>query len=126
MFIVGILILITLIYSFFLFIFIGVYWFRYALVIVMLRGVLVVFTYIVRLFPNERFEIYSIIYIILFMFLFFRRGYIVYGGDCRIVSINLWVRYVSMFNLFLVVFLLRIMLIVIWVRELSEGAVRVM
>lgn len=124
-FMVRMLILITIIYSFFLYVIIGGYWFGYAMVMVILRGVLVVFTYIVRLFPNERFEIYNIIYVVFFIIVFLGGEYIIYGGDYRMVRFNLWVRYIRMFNLFLVVFLLRIILIVIWVRMIDEGAIRV-
>lgn len=59
------------------------------MVMVMLRGVLVVFTYIVRLFPNERFEVYNIIFVVVFIILFFSGGYIIYGCDCRIIRFRL-------------------------------------
>lgn len=88
-FIVGVLILITLLYSIYIYILMGRYWFRYALVMVMLRGVMVVFIYMVRLFPNESFEIYNLIYVVFLIFIFFYRGYNMYGGDFRIVRLNL-------------------------------------
>lgn len=75
-FIVRRLILIVLIYSYIVYIVIGGYWFRYALVIVMLRGVLVVFTYIVSLVPNERFENYNLIYLVRIILVLVGRFYI--------------------------------------------------
>lgn len=100
------------------------YWFSYALVIVILRGIIVVFTYIVRLTPNERFERYRLI--ILFIVIFF----ITIGWDYVInnsityLCLTLWLWYVRFYNLFIVRFLLRIMLIVVWFRYINEGAVR--
>jgi len=69
-FIVRRLIVITLFYSFFIYKIIGSYWFRYLLLLVILRGVLVIFTYIVSLIPNESFEIYRIMFVFVFMFFF--------------------------------------------------------
>nr|YP_009349348.1 NADH dehydrogenase subunit 6 [Agelena silvatica]APZ84008.1 NADH dehydrogenase subunit 6 [Agelena silvatica] len=125
-FMVGVLILITFFYSFFLYMLMGSYWFSYAMVMVMLSGVLVVFTYMVTLFPNESFEVYNMVYVVIFMILFFSGSYMIYGSDYSMVSFSLWVNYISMFNMFLVVFLLSIMLMVIWVSGLEGGAIRVM
>ena len=45
------------------------FWFRYALIMVMLSGVFVIFIYIASLIPNEEFEIYGIGIFIIFMFI---------------------------------------------------------
>lgn len=119
------LIIIRIIYSFYIYIRIGGFWFRYLLLLVIIRGVLVVFTYIVSLFPNERFEIYNLIIIIIVCLL---RLYLVYemcGLDYRYISLNIWFFYIGIFSLYLVRFLLIIIIIVVWIRCLNEGAIRV-
>lgn len=125
LFIVRRLILIRLFYSFIIYKIVGTFWFRYILLIVILRGVLVVFTYIARLIPNESFEVYrliiffSIVVIILVGFDFF------YFKDIRIIRINLWVTFLRILNLILISFLLVIILLVVYVRYIEEGAFRV-
>jgi len=64
--IVGRLILITLIYSLLIYLILGRFWYRFMLLLVILRGVLVIFTYISSLTPNERFELENLIYLSLF------------------------------------------------------------
>lgn len=126
MFIVRRLILIILFYSYVVNIFIGGYWFRYALIIVILRGVLVVFTYIVRLIPNERFERYNLLYL-LGIIIFVIRGYYIYiyNYKLRLYRIRLWGSYISIFNIFIVIFLLIIILIVVWFSYIGRGALRI-
>lgn len=126
MFIIRILIIIILVYSYILYILLGGYWFSYALVIVMLRGVLVVFTYIVRLIPNERFEEYNILYILGITLFMVGGSYIwVYQWKYSFVSLNLWRSFFRIFNIFIVRFLLLIILLVVWLRYYSWGALRV-
>lgn len=119
------LIIIVLFYSYLIYNIIERYWFSYALVIVMLRGVLVIFTYIVRLIPNERFESYNLIFVIFLIFLFFGFFIYKYVFDLSYNSLSLWGSRISLFNIFVVSFLLRIILIVVWIRYLSKGAVRI-
>lgn len=125
-FIVRRLILIILIYSHIIYIIIGGYWFRYALIIVMLSGVLVVFTYIVSLVPNERFENYNLLYI-MGIIMFMIRIFYVWSYDLKygIISLSLWRSFFRIFNIFIVSFLLTIMLIVVWFRYIGCGALRV-
>lgn len=125
-FIVRSLILIVLLYSYIIYIIIGSYWFRYALVIVILRGVLVVFTYIVRLIPNERFENYNLLYIIGIIIFLIGRFYVwIYDIKMGVISLNLWRRFFGFFNIFIVVVLLGIILVVVWLRYMGFGALRV-
>lgn len=119
------LIIIVLFYSYLIYNIIERYWFSYALVIVILRGVLVIFTYIVRLIPNERFENYNLIFVIFLIFLFFGFFIYKYVFDLSYNSLSLWGSRISLFNIFVVSFLLRIILIVVWIRYLSKGAVRI-
>lgn len=125
-FIVRSLILIVLLYSYMIYIIMGSYWFRYALVIVILRGVLVVFTYMVRLIPNERFENYNLLYMIGVIIFLIGRFYVwIYDLKMGIISLNLWRRFFGIFNIFIVIVLLRIMLVVVWLRYIGFGALRV-
>lgn len=125
-FIVRSLILIVLLYSYIIYIIMRSYWFRYALVIVILRGVLVVFTYIVRLIPNERFENYNLLYMIGVIIFLIGRFYVwIYDLKMGIISLNLWRRFFGIFNIFIVIVLLRIMLVVVWLRYMGFGALRV-
>lgn len=120
------LILIVLIYSYIVYIIIGGYWFRYALVIVILRGVLVVFTYIVSLVPNERFENYNLIYLVRIILVLVGRFYVwIYNFKFSIISLKLWRRFFGIFNIFIIRFLLIIILIVVWFRYIGCGALRI-
>lgn len=125
-FIVRRLILIILIYSYIIYIIMGGYWFRYALIIVMLSGVLVVFTYIVSLIPNERFENYNLLYMI-GIIIFIVRIFYVWSYELKygIIRLRLWRNFFRIFNIFMVSFLLTIILIVVWFRYVGCGALRV-
>lgn len=125
-FIVRRLILIVLLYSYMIYIIMRGYWFSYALVLVILRGVLVVFTYMVRLIPNERFENYNLLYILIII-VFMIGGYYVWIYDMKFsgISLRLWFSFVGIFNIFIVRFLLTVILIVIWLRYIGCGALRI-
>lgn len=101
------------------------YWFRYALVMVILRGVLVLFTYIVRLIPNEEFENYNLLLIFLVIFIVLGVGKFFYFEEIYYLCIVLWESYVRLYNLFIIRFLFRIILLVVWFRCIVEGAIRV-
>nr|AIT76181.1 NADH dehydrogenase subunit 6 [Pirata subpiraticus] len=123
-FMVSSLIIITLVYSYFIFKMIGSYWFSYLLLLVMLSGVLVVFTYMVSLIPNESFEVYMMVVVFFFMF-FFMKSYSEYSVNMGFVSINLWESYLGMFSLFLISFLLVVMFLVVMLSNMNMGSVRV-
>lgn len=120
-------IVITVGYSIYLYYRIGRYWYRYILVLVIIRGVLVLFRYIARLIPNERFEYLILIYVRLFVYFVilikFKYG-IIYFGDIRVIVLKIWEMIVRLYNLYIVLFLLIIMVIVVWVRNFGCGAVR--
>lgn len=118
------LIFITLVYSYYVYMVMGGYWFRYALMLVMLRGVLVLFSYIVRLSPNERFESYNLVMLFFVLIFLIVKGWIYYGNDIGYISLLLWSSYVSIYTIFIIVFLFRVILIVVWLRWKFEGAVR--
>nr|YP_010460113.1 NADH dehydrogenase subunit 6 [Lycosa singoriensis]UUC05160.1 NADH dehydrogenase subunit 6 [Lycosa singoriensis] len=123
-FMVSMLIIITLFYSFFIFEVIGSYWFSYLLLLVMLSGVLVVFTYMVSLIPNESFEVFGMVFMFFFMF-FFVEYFNVFKVNMGFVSMSLWESYLGMFSLFLISFLLVVMFLVVLLSSMNIGSVRV-
>nr|YP_009072499.1 NADH dehydrogenase subunit 6 [Oxyopes sertatus]AIP86903.1 NADH dehydrogenase subunit 6 [Oxyopes sertatus] len=125
-FMVSILIFITLFYSYLIYKVIGTFWFSYMLLMVMLSGVLVIFTYMVSLVPNESFEVVNLVILLSFMISMFVKWGLDFGGDMGIMSMDLWISYLGGFSLFLVVFLLVIMLLVVVVSCMSGmGSFRV-
>lgn len=123
-FIISSIIIITVLYSYIIYVMIEVYWFGYVLVIVILSGVIVVFTYIVRLSPNERFENYNLVILLLIIFILIFGRYM-YHDNISYMSLFLWVSYVGLYNIYIVGFLLGVMLIVVWIVGIKLGAVRV-
>lgn len=91
----------------------------------MLRGVLVVFTYIVALAPNESFEVYGLIILFFIILIFIMRILVNYEIDFSIISVNLWINYLGIISLFLVGFLLGVILLVVSLRYIGDGAFRV-
>lgn len=124
-FIVRILILITLLYSYMIYRTIGSFWFRYILLIVILRGVLVVFTYIVVLIPNESFEVYNLIILFSFIVLVIVEFIDNYILDYGIIRINVWVTYLGIITLFITGFLLIVILLVVSLSYINDGALRI-
>nr|YP_009040879.1 NADH dehydrogenase subunit 6 [Telamonia vlijmi]AIB04200.1 NADH dehydrogenase subunit 6 [Telamonia vlijmi] len=125
MFMVSSLIMIVVMYSYMLYYMIGGYWFSYALIMVMLSGVLVIFTYMVSLIPNESFENYNLMYIMFIMMMLVGSFHVIeYKMKWSIVSLNLWMSFIGMMNMFMVGFLLSIMLLVVWLSYMDYGALR--
>lgn len=121
------LIVVSLMYSIIIYYFISRFWFRYILLLVILTGVLVLFSYISRIIPNESFEIIKLVYLsVLFLIicLFFFKIEFFYIEDDRIKSTNLWEISISLFNLYLIFFLFIIIVMVVWLVKLKRGAVR--
>lgn len=123
--IIIVLVLIVLLYSYEIYMVMGGYWYRYLLVMVILSGVLVLFIYIIRLIPNEKFESESLLY--LFIFVIFIMGFsdFLWKFNWRFVSLNLWLSYFGIINLLIVVFLFGIILGVVWLRYMEYGALRI-
>lgn len=120
------LIFITLFYSYWVMKLIMRFWFRYALIMVMLSGVFVIFIYIASLIPNEEFEIYGISIFIIFIFIIvvWKNGGV--GEEIlEWVRLNLWLSYLGGVLVFLGVVLFIVILIVIWVRCRGGRALRV-
>nr|YP_010252261.1 NADH dehydrogenase subunit 6 [Desis jiaxiangi]QTX95134.1 NADH dehydrogenase subunit 6 [Desis jiaxiangi] len=125
MFMIISLIFITLVYSIWIYQIMSTYWFSYALVMVMLSGILVLFMYMISLIPNESFEIYNLIIIFFFLMWGLNVGFEEFKIDNSFICMNLWMNYVGIFNLFLVSFLLSIMIMVVWLSWCSKGTLRI-
>lgn len=119
------LIFVSLVYSFIIYEGIGTFWYSYILLLVILRGVLVVFTYIASLVPNEMFEINYFIVIVTVVVLLMGRYW---GGvmkhDWRVVILEIWMYGISFFNLFIVGFLLGVIVIVVWMTFSIKISIR--
>lgn len=121
------LIIITLGYSIFIYIRIRRYWYRYILILVILRGVLVLFRYIASLIPNEKFEYIKLLYVRVFIYLILIIGFnqiSIYWGDTRLLLFKMWNILINLYNLYLVLFLIRIIIMVVWLRNCDSGAIR--
>lgn len=91
----------------------------------MLRGVLVIFTYIVSLIKDEYFEIIRLVYLrILIYFMVIYRVDLkeIYLENRILVVENFWLTFIGLFNIFIIIFLLMIILIVVWLSKIEEGA----
>nr|AWN56283.1 NADH dehydrogenase subunit 6 [Goeldia sp. DPP-2018] len=119
------LMMVVLFYSFCVYLGMGSYWFSYGLVMVILSGVMVVFMYFLSFIPNEKFELYSMNLMMVFVVFMIVGVDVVMMWDESFVSINLWDFWYSMVNVFLVIVLLVMMVIVVWLSNVNEGAIRV-
>lgn len=64
-------VVVRMLYSLKIYFMLGTFWYRIILILVMIRGIMVVFSYIARIVPNEKFKMNFWILVILFMSLFF-------------------------------------------------------
>lgn len=109
-------------FSVYLYKVIGEYWYRYIIILVVLRGVMVVFIYIARLIPNEEFDYIKVIILILFLLVMV--GLVVEGIRLmgrRFLSLVLWISLIKEFNLFIVSFLLYIIIGVVYISRIKDG-----
>lgn len=116
----------VLIYSLYLFWYLRRFWFSYIIVLVLIRGVLVVFTYIISVLPNESFEVSRLIVLVFRIVLIYKNKFheeII--QDIRLGRIKIWERITIILRLFLVIYLLFIMVMVVWVGIIERGAVRI-
>jgi len=101
------------------------FWFGYILMLIVLRGVLVIFTYVVSLIPNERFEFLSILVLFVSIFFFFIYKRFIILDNQSLLRVLLWEGLMSGYLIFLGVFLLGIIIIVIFLRRIVDGALRI-
>lgn len=119
-------IMITLYYSYGIIEFVGGYWYRYALVLVMISGVLVVFTYMVRIIPNEGFEVLGLVNLSVFFVLLIEKVELRMLDDIGLMTLKLWDLWVSGVNIYMVMFLFFVIVIVVWLGGVTVGSLRVL
>nr|AUJ21384.1 NADH dehydrogenase subunit 6 [Tetragnatha macilenta] len=101
------------------------FWMGYLLVLVMLSGVLVIFSYMLSLIPNLVFEEFVILFpLLLIMF----SSYLVLDScfflDLSCYLYSIWVMGMNLITTYLVVLLLLLMVIVLYLSIMSEGSLR--
>lgn len=120
------LIITILIYSIYLLWRLRRFWFRYMIILVLIRGVLVVFTYIIRVLPNESFEISRLVIMVLGLILIFcYSGFEEFVEERSIGRIKIWGGVTFVLRFFLVIYLLVIIIIIVWVGIIEKGAIRI-
>nr|YP_009680184.1 NADH dehydrogenase subunit 6 [Neoscona scylla]QDF64718.1 NADH dehydrogenase subunit 6 [Neoscona scylla] len=126
MMVISSLIMIVLIYSMFLYWSLSSFWFSYMVILVLMSGVLVVFTYMMSVLPNESFEISSLMMLILGFVLMYKSSiYSEFIQDVGLSSMKIWTGVTMLMSLFLVMYLLFIMIMVVWVSMMELGAIRI-
>lgn len=84
------------------------------------------FTYIIRVLPNERFEVSRLVLVVLRIILFIEfKGFSEFVGDLRVMRVKIWRGVRIAIRLFLVFYLLVIIIIIVWLRIISKGAIRI-
>lgn len=122
--IIGILLGVVIFYALRIYYYSLSFWFGYILILIILSGVLVIFTYVVRLIPNERFEYLRFITMFGILFFIFTDRRFIAMSNQRIIRVLLWEGIISGYLIFLAIFLLRIIIIVIFLRNPEVGALR--
>lgn len=104
---------------------VGSYWYRYILVLVIIRGVLMLFTYIVSLIPNESFEVIRLVNFVLLLIIMRVKIEVINIEDGGVFSIKIWGIVVGGINLYVVIYLLIIIVMVVWLRGAGIKALRI-
>lgn len=126
-FMIGILMILVLTYSLIIYREVRRFWFGYLLLLILLRGVLVVFSYVVSLIPNERFEFFSLItFLLIFLYLFVQEYIFSIKIDDSLICLLLWEGLILGYIIYLVTFLLTLIIIVIFVSLPQIGALRLL
>nr|YP_009679480.1 NADH dehydrogenase subunit 6 [Harpactocrates apennicola]QDP17927.1 NADH dehydrogenase subunit 6 [Harpactocrates apennicola] len=126
----GIICVIMIILYYFMFMFLnsGAIWFGLVMLLVVLSGVMVLFTYMASLTPNEKFEVrmfWSGAIVFLMICLYLSDVSILGGEDTSLMSIKLWDLDIDVFMMFMLLVLLMVMLLVIEVVGKFLGPLRV-
>nr|YP_009108134.1 NADH dehydrogenase subunit 6 [Araneus ventricosus]AIU45756.1 NADH dehydrogenase subunit 6 [Araneus ventricosus] len=126
MMIISSLIMVVLIYSFYLYWNLSEFWFSYMMVLVLMSGVLVVFTYMMSVLPNESFEVSSLVMLILgFVLMYKGEVYDEFIQNVSMGSMKIWSGISLIVSLFLIIYLLFIMVMVVWLSMMERGAIRI-
>nr|AUJ21356.1 NADH dehydrogenase subunit 6 [Tetragnatha sp. Rapa Nui] len=102
------------------------FWVGYLLVLVMLSGILVIFSYMLSLIPNLAFEEFNL-FMPLLLFIF--AGYSIfenfYMGDMSMFVYMIWWGELSFMTFYLVSLLLLLMVIVLFLSIMGSGSLRI-
>nr|QHH25552.1 NADH dehydrogenase subunit 6 [Leucauge celebesiana] len=120
----GLLIMLVFIYSFNIYMVAGNFWFSYIFMLVMLSGVLVLFSYMLSLIPNMELEFGSMYLVLVFLFM----GYLINNNyyvhsDYSDLSIFMWMPMMNMMTFFFF-FLFGMMIVVVWLSMMDMGSIR--
>nr|YP_007474878.1 NADH dehydrogenase subunit 6 [Phyxioschema suthepium]AFC77866.1 NADH dehydrogenase subunit 6 [Phyxioschema suthepium] len=121
---VMVLILLTMYFSFLLYEILGSSWLGIMLMLVMLSGVLVIFSYMASMTFNEMFSM-ELVSVMTVMFL----GVMVLGEGDLVVEegvMMMWSSEVIVVVMMMFIYLFIMMLMTVWVTEWEEGSVQVM
>lgn len=103
-----------------------IFWGGYLLLIVMLRGILVIFSYILRLVPNLAFEEFRmfipLLLVLILVYLEMEKFYLI---DFSLYIFSIWGGSLRIITFYLVRLLLLLIVIVLHIREMKKGSVRV-
>lgn len=102
------------------------FWVGYLLVLVILRGILVIFSYILRLIPNLAFEEFNL-FIPILMLIFILYSFLdkIYLSDLRSYCYVIWSNEIGIITFYLVRLLLLLIVIVLFLRIIRKGSLRV-
>nr|YP_009110430.1 NADH dehydrogenase subunit 6 [Tetragnatha maxillosa]AIX11774.1 NADH dehydrogenase subunit 6 [Tetragnatha maxillosa] len=102
------------------------FWGGYLLLMVMLSGILVIFSYMLSLVPNLAFEEFSmfmpLLLVLILVYLEMEKFYLM---DFSLYIFSIWGGSLSMMTFYLVSLLLLLMVIVLHMSEMKKGSVRV-
>nr|YP_010026030.1 NADH dehydrogenase subunit 6 [Cyriopagopus hainanus]QOQ36844.1 NADH dehydrogenase subunit 6 [Cyriopagopus hainanus] len=101
----------------------GTFLYSMVLMLVILSGVMVIFTYMASMNPNEKFEFFFVGMMIMLLFSFY------WGNEWKIMvtfeMLDMWNSSIMVVNEYLVSFLLVIMFMTIWISGWWYGPLRV-
>nr|QHH25571.1 NADH dehydrogenase subunit 6 [Argiope ocula] len=126
MMVISSLIFTVLLYAMFLYWNVGSFWFSYMIILVLMSGVLVVFTYMMSVLPNESFEVSSLVMLVLGIIMMYKySGFEEFMSNISLGSMKIWGNLTLVWSMFLVLYLLVVMIMVVWVSMMEKGAVRI-
>nr|QNV12099.1 NADH dehydrogenase subunit 6 [Argiope bruennichi] len=126
MMIISSLIFTILLYAMYLYWNLSSFWFSYMVILVLMSGVLVVFTYMMSVLPNESFEVSSLVMLVLGIIVLYKySGYEDFIQNISISSMGIWGSVTLVSSMFLVIYLLAMMVMIVWLSMMEKGAIRI-
>nr|YP_009691858.1 NADH dehydrogenase subunit 6 [Cyclosa japonica]QEG58638.1 NADH dehydrogenase subunit 6 [Cyclosa japonica] len=103
------------------------FWFSYMIILILMSGVLVVFTYMMGVLPNESFEVSSLVVIVMSLALMYKYSEMnEFIMEESLGSMLIWSGSLYMLSLMLVIYLLIMMVMVVWMSMMEKGAIRIL